>query len=86
MVPAYSPLTTGEWDSLEEELNTIFQLWASYFIKIAIFRPRLAIRAVCVHNTLRHLDWIIRQQDREDRNCAKILEDIENINNFFLTN
>ena len=83
---AYPPLTTGDWDTLEEHFNAIFELWISYFIKIAVFRPRLAIRGICVHRILCHLDWIVRRQNREDRNPAKILQYLEDINNFFLDN
>lgn len=86
MVLAYPPLTTGDWDTLEEHLNAIFELWISYFIKIAVFRPRLAIRGIAVHRVLRHLNWILRTQNREDRNPAKIFEDLEAINDFFLKN
>jgi hypothetical protein len=79
-------LTTGDWETIEDHLNVIFDLWFSYFIQIAVFRPRQAIRSVCVHRTLCHLNWTICQLNREDRNPAKILEDLQNINDYFIAN
>jgi hypothetical protein len=86
-MPLVDPsLSTNDWEDLEDQLAIIFDLWISYFNKIAVFRPRLAIRAIAVHRVLCHLDWILRQQNREDRNSAKKLEDLQDINNFFIDN